>query len=171
MVLEAGGEMLIHVLRHGIAEDSGGTGKDADRSLTAEGRKKLLSVLQAAKAAEVEPAVILTSPYKRAIQTAELAAEVLGFKGELIQTKALAPGSSPEDVWNEIRLYRQSSEVLLSGHEPLLSGAIAYLLGTPSLQIELKKGAMASLLVEQFGPQPRGVLRWLTTAKLASGRS
>ena len=171
MVSETASKMLIHVLRHGIAEDASGTMKDADRALTADGRRKLLSVLRAAKAAEVAPAVILTSPYLRAVQTAEIAAEVLGYEGELIRTDALVPGSSPEDVWDELRLYRQSSEVLISGHEPLLSRTIAHLVGAPSLQIDFKKGAMASILMQQLGAQPSGVLRWLLTAKLASRRS
>ncbi|HSB14804.1 MAG TPA: histidine phosphatase family protein [Bryobacteraceae bacterium] len=171
MVSETASDMLIHLLRHGIAEDASGTMKDADRALTADGRKKLLGVLRAAKAAQVAPAVILTSSYLRAVQTAEVAAEVLGYEGELIRTKALEPGSSPEDVWEELRLYRQSSEVLVSGHEPLLSRTVAYLLGAPALQIDFKKGAMASILMEQFGAQPRGVLRWLLTAKLVSRSS
>jgi phosphohistidine phosphatase len=161
--------MQIYVFRHGIAEVAAAGMADADRALTSEGNKKLRNVLHVARVANVCPTVILTSPYLRAVQTAELAAELLDYEGELIRTKALAPGSSPEDVWDEIRLHRQADELLLSGHEPLLSHSIAYLLGVPSLEVDLKKGAMACIDMMQFGAQPRGILRWLITAKLASG--
>ncbi len=159
--------MLIYVLRHGIAEEAAQGSSDEARALVPEGSRKVRSVLRVAKAAGVSPSVILTSPYKRAVQTAQLAAETLGFEGELIQTKALAPGSSPEEVWGEIRLQKQADELLLSGHEPLLSQTIAYLLAAPSLQVDLKKGALACVQIDRFGPQPRGVLLWLITPKLS----
>ena len=183
--------MLIYVLRHGIAEEAAPGSSDEARALVPEGSRKLRSVLRVAKAAGVSPSIILTSPYKRAVQTAQLAAETLSFEGELIQTKALAPESSPEQVWGEVRLHKHASEVLLSGHEPLLSQTIAFLLAAPSLQVDLKKGALACVQIDRFGAQPfvrhwngkhghlacvqidrfgaqpRGVLLWLITPKLS----
>ena len=160
--------MLIYVLRHGIAEIAAAGMADADRALTPEGRKKLRGVLRATRGAKAAPAVILTSPYRRAVETAALAAEELGFEGESIHSRALIPGSSPEDVWDEIRIHKQAAELLLVGHEPLLSQVMAHLLGYPSLQVDLKKGAMACIETDRFGVQPRGVLRWLITSRLAS---
>ncbi len=160
--------MRIYVFRHGIAEVATAGMADADRALTPEGKKKLRKVLRAAKTAEVSPSVILTSPYRRAVETAAMAAEELGHEGELIHSDALIPGSSAEQVWDEIRIHRQAEEVLIAGHEPLLSRVIAYLLGVPSLQVDLKKGAIACVVVDRFTPQPRGVLCWLITPKLAS---
>jgi phosphohistidine phosphatase len=159
--------MLIHILRHGIAEQAAGGMKDADRALTEDGAKKLRAVLRLARKAGVSPAVILTSPYRRALQTAELAAQLLEHEGEVIRTKALAPGSRPEDVWEEIRLHRQAGEVLVSGHEPLLGQALSYILGAPSLQVDFKKGAIACVQVDHFNARPRGVLRWMITPRLA----
>jgi phosphohistidine phosphatase len=159
--------MLIYVLRHGIAETAQAGMRDADRALTEEGFKKLKSILRAVRAAEVSPSVILTSPYRRAVQTAELAAQVLEFEGEVEQVKSLAPASEAEDVWEDIRLHRQADQVLLSGHEPLLGQVIGFLLGVPSLQVDLKKAGIACVQVDAFGPRPRGVLKWLLAPKLA----
>jgi len=162
--------MQIYIFRHGIAEDRQPGSDDASRVLTPPGKRKLGVILRTAKKANVCPGVILTSSYKRALETAVMAAAALGHEGEVIRSKALEPGGSPEEVWNEIRLHKQTRELMITGHEPLLSGVIAYLLGTPSVQIDLKKGAMACVEVEQLGPRPRGVLRWLITPKLASDR-
>ena len=77
--------------------------------------------MRATAKAGVAPTLILTSPYRRALQTAEIAAEVLDYKGELLRTKALEPGSEPPMVWEEIRVHKDESSILLAGHEPLFS--------------------------------------------------
>ena len=80
--------MQIYILRHGIAEDAGPGQSDSERALTSEGKKKLRNVLRAAHEAGVTPALILTSPLKRAVQTAELAAEILAsLDGRLAKMK------------------------------------------------------------------------------------
>ena len=160
--------MYIYIFRHGIAEDAPGQ-PDSERALTAEGKKKLRSVLKVARAAGVSPSLILTSPLKRAVQTAELAAEILDHKGELLRTRALAPDSSPADVWQQIRDHKDESGILLAGHEPLFSQLTAYLLGCPDLQIDFKKGALACVEMDRFGAEPHGVLKWCLTPKLAAG--
>jgi len=159
--------MEIYILRHGIAEDAPPGQPDSERALTSDGRKKLRSVLRAAASAGVAPSLILTSPYKRALQTAQLAAEILDYKGELLRTKALEPGGSPKDVWDEIRVHKDEARILLAGHEPLFSRLMAYLLGSPNLQVDFKKGAMACIELERFPAEPHGVLRWMLTSKLA----
>src|SRR5438105_3235943 len=110
--------MEIYVLRHGIAEDGQAGQPDAERMLTAEGKKKLRNVLRVAAKAGVAPSLILTSPYRRALQTAEIAAEVLDYKGDLLRTKALEPGSEPRAVWEEIRVHKDEASILVAGHEP-----------------------------------------------------
>lgn len=157
--------MRIYVLRHGIAEDAPPAGSDADRALTQDGKRKLRAVLERVRRAGVHPDVILTSPLKRAVETAELAASILGVKNDSIRTNALAPSSSPERVWKEIRA-RQAAEILLAGHEPLLSTLVAFLLGCPSLQVRMKKAALVSLEIEAELAQPQGVLLWMLTPKL-----
>ena len=160
--------MDIYILRHGIAEDGRPGEPDSERALTAEGKKKLRVVLRTAAAADVAPTLILTSPYKRAMQTAQLASEVLGYKGDLVRSRALEPGSTPEAVWKELKTHRDESSILLAGHEPLFSRLTAYLLNVPSLQMEFKKGGLLCLEMDHFGAEPRGVLKWYLIPKLAS---
>lgn len=162
--------MEIYILRHGVAEEPQAGQPDSERALTPEGRKKLRNVLRTAASAGVAPSLILTSHYKRALQTAQLAAEILDYKGELLRSKSLEPGSSPKTVWDEIRVHKDEPRILLSGHEPLLGRLTAYLLGSPNLQVDFKKGAMVCVELERFPTEPHGVLRWMLTSKLAAGQ-
>jgi len=158
--------MQIHILRHGIAEDAKPGSPDADRALTPEGRKKLREVLKLARGANVRPSLILTSPYRRAVETAEIARSVLDGKAEIVDSAALQPSADPRDVWEEIRIHKDENEVLLVSHEPLTSRLTGFLLNAPNLNVDFKKGALLRLDVDEFGAVPRGVLKWMVTAKL-----
>ena len=160
--------MQIYILRHGIAEDAPPGGSDAGRALTAEGKQKLRKVLECARDAGVQPNVIATSPLKRAVETAEIAAEVLKVKRDLVQTAALVPSGSPLRVWSELRS-QKADELLISGHEPLLSKLVAFLLRCPALEVDFKKGALMRVDVDENQAEPHGVLRWMLTVKLAGG--
>jgi phosphohistidine phosphatase len=159
--------MQVYLLRHGIAEDAEAGQSDADRALTSEGRDKLRRVLKRARAAGVEPAVVLSSPLKRAVETAEVAADSLGFKDKITKTRALVPGGSPHDVWEEVRGQQGVPAILLAGHEPLMSALVAFLLGTPTLAVDMKKAALVRIDIDRLGPEPRGVLKWMLTPATA----
>jgi phosphohistidine phosphatase len=153
--------MEIYLLRHGIAEDGY---PDAERALTAEGKEKLRRVL---KRAAVKPSLILTSPYRRAVETAQIAAEVLGYDGDIERAQSLTPDGSPATVWEEIRARKNEDSILLASHEPLMSATAAFFLGAPGLHVDMKKAALVRVDVERFGPQPLGVLKWMLTPAVA----
>jgi phosphohistidine phosphatase len=162
--------MHLYLLRHGIAEEVRPGTLDADRALTSDGRKKLRHVLRAVAEARVKPSLMLASYLKRAVQTAEIAAQVLGYEGEIVRTKALAPAAAPEQVWEEIRIHRTESAMMLVGHNPLFDDLAAFLLGAANLKVDFKKGAIMRIDLEAFGAQPRGILCWYLTAKLSASR-
>jgi phosphohistidine phosphatase len=159
--------MQIYLLRHGIAEEGGDGTPDSERALTQEGKKKLREVLKVAAGSDVSPSLILSSPLRRALETARVAADELGYKSDILRTQALLPSAAPNDVWQEIRAHRDESALLLVGHEPLFGQLAAYLLGTPETQIDFKKGALLAVDLRQAGSRPRGVLKWMLTPKLA----
>lgn len=160
--------MEIYILRHGNAADAHGAMRDADRPLTPEGAVKLQSVMRRARAMGVEPAIILTSPYRRAKETAQVAVAALRGDGALLESRSLIPDSSPENVWEDIRTHKKEPQLMLVGHEPLLSSVYSYLLGSGSVQVDVKKGSLGRVDVDRFIGQPRGVLRWLIYPKLVS---
>ena len=159
--------MQIYLLRHGIAEEGKPRQPDAERALTDEGREKLRRVLKRARAADVAPGVIISSPYRRAVETADEAVDALGYKGKVVLSPALIPDGSPAGVWDEIRARRDESSILLSSHEPLMSSTVAYLLGAPALMVDMKKAALVRIDCEGFSAAPRGVLKWMLTPALA----
>jgi phosphohistidine phosphatase len=159
--------MELYLLRHGIAEDRAASGHDADRRLTDEGKQKLRRVLKRAAAAEVKPTLILSSPYKRAVETAEIAAEELGYEGKIVRTDSLTPDSSPGRVWDEIRSREEEPSILCAGHEPLFSATFAHLLGATRSIVEFRKAGLARIDFHRLGPNPAGVLQWMITPKLS----
>ena len=106
---------MIWFLRHGDAEDGS---PDEARRLTGKGRRQSVNAGRALAALGVDLDVCLSSPKIRAVETAELACEALGVEVE--EVDALRGGNfDPEDV------AAGRGEVLLVGHEPDFSNAIA----------------------------------------------
>jgi phosphohistidine phosphatase len=158
--------MEIYLLRHGQAEPGSPGASDAERSLTEEGRYEIQRVIAAAKLAHACPSLILSSPYKRALQSAAIAADLLHYKDRVLTSDALAPDAGVRGVWEEIRVHRDEGCLLLAGHEPLLSACTAYLLGCPELLVDFTKAGLLRMDVESFGPEPRGALKWMLTPSL-----
>lgn len=159
--------MQIYLLRHGIAEDAAPGHPDSDRVLTSEGKEKLRRVLKRARAAGVSLSLMLSSPYKRAIETADVAAETLGYKGKILRTHVLVPNASPHDAWNEIRDFKNETAILLASHEPLMSSLTAFLLNSPALIVDMKKAALVRVDCEHATAQPHCVLKWMVVPAVA----
>jgi phosphohistidine phosphatase len=137
--------MEIWLLRHAVAEDRAGSGRDADRTLTEDGHRRAREVARGLASLEPDIALILTSPYWRARQTAEPAAQALKLSGKLRETRALEPDRDPAEILEEI-LAEGVESVLLVGHEPHLGALLGRLVaGAPGLEIPMKKAAIARL--------------------------
>jgi phosphohistidine phosphatase len=161
--------MELYLLRHGIAEEARPGSPDSARSLTGEGREKTAAVLRQAHHGGVRPSVILSSPYVRARQTAEIAAKELGYAGDIRIIDSLVPHGGPEAVWADVRDYAGEASVLLAGHEPLMGALAAYFLNTPSLRVDMKKAALLRIDMDTIRAAPHGVLRWMLVPKVVPG--
>ena len=125
---------MIWLLRHGDAED--GAGKpDAERDLTEKGERQARAAGQALRKLGVELDVCLTSPKVRAKRTADLACEPLDCPIE--EDDRLAGGD-----FDPLELAAGRGEVMLVGHEPDFSSAVALVTGS---RVKLKKGGLAAL--------------------------
>ena len=153
--------MQIHLLRHGRAEDAVAGASDAIRKLTAAGRLEVQHALARARKAGVAPSVILSSPYVRAVESAEIAARTLDYSGTIVRTDALVPISAPRRVWDEIRSLHSESQVLVAGHEPLLGQLVAFLASAPTLQVVVRPATLVRIDVEHFGAEPHGIVHWV----------
>jgi phosphohistidine phosphatase len=125
---------VIWLLRHGDAEDGGGK-PDADRELTEKGERQSVAAGKALKKLGVELDVCLTSPKVRAKRTAELACGELDAPVE--EDDRLAGGD-----FDPLELAAGRGEVMLVGHEPDFSSAVAMVTGS---RVKMKKGGIAAL--------------------------
>jgi phosphohistidine phosphatase SixA len=87
----------------------------------------------------------------------------------VVETRALLPDVPPAQVLKEIRAVRNgkrsANQVMVAGHEPQLSRLAAFLLEAP-LALDLKKGALLRIDIQEKQGPPRGVLKWMLTPRL-----
>ena len=92
----------------------------------------------------MKPDVLITSPYVRAAQTAEIFAEALGFAPEKIRVnEALKPAGNPAEILKEVVAAERAKEVMCFGHAPQLDLMIAHVAGARGVFTELKKAGVA----------------------------
>jgi len=124
---------VIYLLRHGDAEP--GDGDDAARRLTDKGERQAEAAGRALAVLGAPLVACLTSPKVRAAETARLACEALGLEPEV--AAELSGGE-----FDAHGLAAGRGDVLLVGHEPSFSTAIAQLTGA---RAKLRKGGLASV--------------------------
>lgn len=135
--------MEIWLLRHAAAEDRASSGRDADRVLTPDGAARAKAVGRGLAVLQPGIARIVTSPYRRARQTAEAAAGALGLSAEISESSALEPEHDPEEILGEIA--SEGGDVLLVGHQPHLGALFGLLVGGKGVEIPMKKAAVARI--------------------------
>jgi phosphohistidine phosphatase len=156
--------MIVYLVRHGIAIDRTDTkSSDADRPLTAEGVRKTRSAALGFQKLDVKPDVLITSPYVRAAQTAEIFAEVLEFPLDKIRmSETLKPAENPAEIAKEL-LRLKAKEIICFGHAPHVDATIAYLCGARIPFTEMKKAGVACL--EQTAGHGKWMLLWLANPR------
>lgn len=115
--------MPILLVRHGEATPS--HGPDEERILSARGRDEVRAIAGALALRGMAPAVVLASPLVRAVQTAELLAQGLGYPGVVAVDRAFEPHGDVRRA--EQLLTGASGLVVVATHEPfvrLLAGAL-----------------------------------------------
>ncbi len=160
--------MEIYVVRHGIAIDREDPKcpPDPERYLTEEGIEKTKRVGAAIAAFCDTPDLLLSSPYVRATQTAEIFASALDYsKQKIRRTDLLLPGAEPSLFFRELAKDKQTSTLFVFGHAPQLDDLIANALGSKHHITSLKKAGVAMIELKRVSP-PSGQLIWLATPKI-----
>ncbi|MBI2947515.1 MAG: phosphohistidine phosphatase SixA [Verrucomicrobia bacterium] len=156
--------MELYILRHGIAEPRELSARmdDSERALTREGKQKMRRIAEGMKALEYSFDIILTSPLRRAEQTASIVARVLQSQKRVKILRELAAGHSTKELVEALRQPVNSFErILLVGHEPDLSSLIVRLVtGGSDMVMTLKKGGLCKLTVTSLRQSRCAVLEW-----------
>lgn len=161
--------MEIYILRHGLAETAPNppSGGDSRRRLTEEGAEKMRRAAKGMQALELSFDLVVSSPYLRARETAEIVVEALRPGKRIEFSKFLTPDGSARDLVEELkRKYAEKSQILLVGHEPYLSRLISLLTsGEMRTSILLKKGALCKLTADTLEYGRCAALEWLLTSR------
>ncbi len=142
--------MDLYFLRHGLAgHASQWEGDDWERPLTDEGRARLRREGETIARLEIAPEVLLSSPLRRALETAQTVAPYLADAPPIGVDKRLAPGFGLKQLAQILEAYAGSGSLMLVGHEPDFSTTIGRLIGGG--KVVCKKGGLAWVEV----PDPR----------------
>jgi len=160
--------MKLYLIRHAPAEEPSQTAPavDDERALTEKGKSRMVRAAAALKRLNVRPELILTSPLKRALETAALVAEGLG--NIRVETLAeLAPGAELSALTAAIRAHHALNELALVGHQPDLGRLAAFLIaGAPdACEVAIGKGGVA-LVSGDFAAPARFTLGWLLLPRM-----
>jgi phosphohistidine phosphatase len=138
--------MQLYLLRHADADTPAEV--DAERALSRKGFAQARSVAQFLAQREIRPALVLSSPVRRAHETA------CAVSSEVNVAPWLACGFEPADGLEKISALRQHASILLVGHEPDFSRFAAYLLGlaTPTA-FHVRKASLTLIEIEIFKPR------------------
>ena len=160
--------MFIYIARHAWAGERGDPRwpDDSRRELTPEGIERYSEVVKLLAERGFAPERIVTSPYTRCRQTADIIAKYIDGKPKIDELEALEPGSDLDPLieWtNE----QGGKDVCWVGHSPDVERLAAELLGDGAGRIRFAKGAVAAIGFEGGAANAGGgELSWLATAKL-----
>lgn len=139
--------MLLYLLRHADADTPAPT--DDARALSEKGIDQAKKVARFCEAHDMQLSLILSSPLRRAHETAKPVASAL--RAELVIAQWLASGMHPHTALEELRAYRTQGSVMLVGHEPDFSQFAAHLLGLPTNNaLNVRKASLTLLELDVF---------------------
>jgi phosphohistidine phosphatase len=158
--------MIIYFLRHASAGQSKtNPALDAKRPLDKDGIEQSAQMGRALNALDVQVDAIVSSPLKRASQTASLVGNEIGFDSKLIFSPALQPDASFASFRDLIEKHAKQDAIMVVGHNPSLSRFLSLLLtgGVNDRLIDMKKGGVARVELSSRRPAE---LDWCLTPKL-----
>jgi phosphohistidine phosphatase len=157
--------MNLYLMRHanaGVAR--GNLALDAKRSLIKEGKEQCMLMARVLSALNVQADVIVSSPLKRALQTAQFVGTELGYESKVEISEALAPDADFADFQEMLAKYADREGVLAVGHNPNLFKFLGRLVsGNGPAAIRMRKGSVARVDMDRHPP----LLQWLIDPRSA----
>lgn len=150
--------MELYFIRHGRADRSAWNGGDYERPLTSDGKTRMEKQVRRLVEIGFDLDRLVSSPLTRAVQTAEIIADVLEIKDRLVIDDRLGFGFDVSDVRSLIDEHPGANRIAFVGHEPSCSSIVGELIGGAA--VVCKKGSVAR--VDLYSrDRRRGELVWL----------
>ncbi len=157
--------MILYLMRHANAGvPRGNPLLDAKRSLIKEGKEQCVLMARVLSALKVQVDVVVSSPLKRALQTAQFVGTELGYDGKVEISPALALNATYSDFQNLLAKYADREGVLIVGHNPNLFQFLGRLItANGGACIRMRKGSVARIDLDRHPP----LMQWLIDPRTA----
>jgi phosphohistidine phosphatase len=157
--------MILYLMRHanaGVRRES--PALDEKRGLVTEGKDQCILMARLLSALRVQVDVIVSSPLKRALQTAQLVGTEMGYDAKVEISPALAPDGDYADFMEMLARYAGYEGVLAVGHNPNVFRFLGRLItANGGAAIRMRKGSVARVDVDRHPP----LLQWLIDPRTA----
>jgi phosphohistidine phosphatase len=157
--------MFLYFLRHASAgQRLTSAKKDEKRGLDKDGIEQCGYIGRALAALGAQVEIIISSPLKRATQTASLVGNEMGHEGKLVIETGLRPQASFSDFQKMLEKYARQDSVLVVGHNPNLREFLGRIISDSGCEavVDLKKGAVAKVEMRRNS----GSLSWCITPRI-----
>ena len=157
--------MILYLMRHADA----GTVRensllDAKRGLVKEGKEQCMLMARVLSALKVQVDVVISSPLKRSLQTAQFVGTELGYEAKVEICPALGPEASFADFQELLAKYAGCEGVLAVGHNPNAFQFLGRLItGNGGAAIRMRKASIARVDMARHPPH----LQWLIDPRSA----
>jgi phosphohistidine phosphatase len=157
--------MILYLMRHANAGLARGNPiLDAKRALIKEGKDQCMLMARLLSALKVQVDVIVSSPLKRAMQTAQFVGTELGYDGKVEISPALAPSGTFTQFQDMLVKFSGREGMLAVGHNPVLFQFLGRIItGNGGASIRLRKGSVARVDLDRHPPR----LQWLIDPRTA----
>lgn len=157
--------MNLYLMRHANAGVSrGNPAVDSKRALVKEGKEQCILMARLLSALKVQIDVIVSSPLKRAMQTAQFVGTEMGYDARVEVSPALAPDADFADFQAMVAQYAECDGVLVVGHNPNLFTFLGRLItGNGGAAVRMRKCAVARIDMDRHPP----LLKWLIDPRTA----
>ena len=157
--------MILYLMRHanaGMFREN--PALDAKRGLVKEGKEQCMLMARMLGALKVQVDVIVSSPLKRAMQTAQFVGTELGFDGKVEISNGLLPGAEFAAFQDMLAKYAGREGLLAVGHNPVLYQFLGRLItGNGGAAIRMRKASIARVDLVRHPPR----LQWLIDPRSA----
>ena len=162
----------VYLMRHASAGTRRLNPKlDVKRPLDKDGKRHCLQLASVLSGLNISFDLIISSPLKRCLQTAQLVGTEMGYEAKILHAQALEPGADFAQFQRLLHECRSYENVLMVGHNPTLTNFLGQLIASNSNQenghtgmasVRLRKGSIARVTLER-GP---AMLKWLLDPRI-----
>jgi len=150
----------IYLIRHTIAEAATHLKRDRERELTEEGIKTLKESINNWKSKVEYFDIILSSPFKRAVRTAEIIADSYNYKDEILNENSLASGSTTFAIIQLAELFKKEN-IAFVGHQPDIGNQVSTFISDSEVNLKISPASIIKISFEGNPKIGKGVLKFL----------